>query len=58
MPSLKRLDIQGNPVRDVNGKPIYDAIVEFRNRDVADRVTAEVLAALRRDHPEALEDAP
>lgn len=59
LPSVKRIGRDGHALRDVNGRPIYDQVVEFRSRDIADRFTAEVLEALKREHPEALEgDAP
>jgi hypothetical protein len=59
LPSVKRIGRDGNHTRDVNGRPIYNQIVEFRNRDIADRFIAEVIEALKREHPEALErEAP
>ena len=56
LPAQKQLDRDGNPRRDVNGKPVFNQIVEFRNRATADKFTAEVITALRCEHPEALED--
>jgi hypothetical protein len=55
MPSVKRFDRDGNPVRDANGKPIYDQIVEFRDKATADRFSALIIELVRREHPNDLE---
>lgn len=36
-----------------DGKPIWDPIVDFRDRETRDRFTAAVLDALAQAHPEA-----
>jgi hypothetical protein len=53
MPSIKRLDRDGNPVLDDRGKPIWDDVVEFADSDARARFQEQVLAALRASHPEA-----
>jgi DNA-binding cell septation regulator SpoVG len=55
MPSQKRLDRDGNSVVGQNGKALYQEFVGFRDRAIRDRFTAAVLAAVRREHPEALQ---
>jgi DNA-binding cell septation regulator SpoVG len=45
LPALKRLD------RD--GKPVWDAVIEFGSRSDRDRFQQQVLGALRRSHPAA-----
>ena len=54
IPGIKRLNRDGTPARDANGKPVYDPIIEFANRAAADRFSAMVLELVRRDHPNAL----
>jgi hypothetical protein len=40
---------------DVNGKPIFNQILEFRARATADRFGAMVLNLIRSKHPDALD---
>jgi DNA-binding cell septation regulator SpoVG len=56
MPSQKQLDRDGNPRLDANGKPIFNQIVEFRDRATADKFNELVLALVRAAHPAALGD--
>lgn len=53
-PAQKQLDRDGQPRLDANGRPVYRALIEFRNRRIAERFNAAVLDALRREHPYAL----
>lgn len=55
MPAQRQLDREGNPRRDANGKAMSSQIIEFRNRATADKFTAAVLEALRREYPDALD---
>ena len=53
-PAQKQLDRDGQPRLDANGRPVSRALIEFRNRRIAERFNAAVLDALRREHPYAL----
>ena len=53
-PAQKQLDRDGQPRLDANGRPVYRALIEFRNRRIAERFNAAVLDALRREDPYAL----
>jgi hypothetical protein len=52
-PDLKRRGHEDRPVLDERGKPIWDPIVEFRDRATSARFEEIVLEALRQAHPEA-----
>jgi hypothetical protein len=41
---------------DVNGQPTWSTIVEWKNRELADRFSAAVVPAVRQAHPGDLED--
>ena len=55
MPAIKETDRDGNPVLNDKGKPRYREFIGFRDRQTRDKFTAAVLAAVRREHPEALQ---
>jgi DNA-binding cell septation regulator SpoVG len=55
MPDAKRRDRDDQLVLDANGKPIWDAVIEFCNRDAGDRFGAMILQALREQHPEVFD---
>jgi hypothetical protein len=57
LPSKPVLDRDGRQKTDVNGKPAYAAILEWRTRDLADRFAAAVVELVRRAHPDALGEA-
>jgi hypothetical protein len=56
MPSQKQLDRDGKPRLDANGKPIFNQIIEFRDRATSDRFAAMVLELIRAAHPGAFDD--
>jgi DNA-binding cell septation regulator SpoVG len=56
MPAQKQLDRDGQPRADVNGKPIYSQLIEFRDRATADRFSAMVISLLEAVHPDTLTD--
>jgi hypothetical protein len=56
MPSQKQLDRDGKPRLDANGKPLFNQIIEFRDRKTSDRFNRTVLDLVRAAHPQALED--
>jgi hypothetical protein len=39
-----------------DGKPVYVPVLEWANRDLADRFSATVIALLRQAHPDDLAD--
>lgn len=51
MPSQKQLDRDGNPRVDANGKPLFNQLIEFRNRATADRFAEMVIALVRAADP-------
>src|SRR6516165_4750555 len=53
MPAVKQLAPDGSPRLGPDGKPVWNQIVEFRDRAIRDRFDRIVLAALRAAHPEA-----
>ena len=53
-PAEQQLDKKGNPRLAARGKTIWQPIVEFSTREDRTRFGELVLAALRRQHPEAL----
>lgn len=53
-PSVRRVDKDGQSLIGEDGKPRYDQIVDFRDRQARDRFRDLALAALRDAHPEAL----
>jgi hypothetical protein len=55
LPSKPQLDKDGQHKRDVNGKPAYAPILEWRDRDLSDRFSAAVIDLIRASHPEALQ---
>ena len=55
LPANKQIDKDGNPRLDADGKQLWSPIVEFANRDARDRFHELILAALRRQHPSALD---
>ena len=56
MPSIKQLDRDGNPVIGDKGKPLYRNFVDFKDRATRDRFTAQVVALIRREHPDIVAD--
>jgi hypothetical protein len=57
-PDQGRRDKNDEPVLDPDGKPIWDAVIEFSSRETGDRFNPVVLTALRRVHPELWDDEP
>ena len=54
LPSKPVLDQQGNVKRQDNGKPAYVPMIEWLDRDAADRFSDAVVAAMEAQHPGAL----
>jgi hypothetical protein len=53
MPAIKRVDDDGRPVLDDRGKPVWDSVVDFRNREARDKFNDGVLDAVRSQYPDA-----
>ena len=51
MPAQKQLDRDGNPRVDATGKPIFNQLIEFRDRATADRFNEMVIALVRAADP-------
>jgi DNA-binding cell septation regulator SpoVG len=47
MPHIKRRDQEDRPMLGDGGKPIYDAVIEFRDREARDRFGGPVKEAHR-----------
>jgi hypothetical protein len=58
LPSKPQIDRDGQHKRDVNGKPVYAAILEWRDRDLSDRFSAAVVALIHAEYPDDLGGAP
>jgi DNA-binding cell septation regulator SpoVG len=54
MPRRVQVDRNGVALRDSEGRVKYAPIIEFATRELRDRFSSEVIAALRAAHPEAL----
>jgi hypothetical protein len=50
------IDRDGQPRADVNGKPIYSQLIEFRDRATGDRFSAMVISLVEAVHPDTLTD--
>ena len=57
LPAIKLTGKDGNPRLDPTGSSLWNPIVAFASRDARDRFNELVLAALRRQHPGALDPA-
>jgi hypothetical protein len=53
-PSKPMVDRAGTVVKDQNGKIRYSPIIEFRSKEIRDKFSENVIAALHSSHPEAL----
>ena len=57
LPSKPVLDRDGRQKTDANGKQAFTAILEWRSRELRDRFSEVVIAALRQMYPSALDEA-
>jgi len=57
LPAIKQTGKDGEPRLDDNGKQLWSPIIEIPSQDARDRFNELVLAALRRQHPGALDPA-
>lgn len=51
-PSVKQVDKEGQSLLDAPGKPLWNRIVEFRDKATGEKFEAMVLEALRGAYPE------
>jgi hypothetical protein len=56
MPDIKRRDQDDRPVLGEGGKPVYDPVIEFRDRAARDRFGVQIFGALRAAHPELFDE--
>ena len=54
-PSKPRIGRDGQQMRDASGKPQWSPVVSFVSREVGNRWSDAVIAALRLSHPHALD---
>jgi hypothetical protein len=55
-PSVKQVDRDGNPVIGDKGKFLYRNFIDFKDRATRDRFAEQVLALVRREHPDIAGD--
>jgi hypothetical protein len=55
LPTKPQLDRDRRQKLGADGKPLFTAVVEWRNRDLAARFSAGVVELIRADYPGALE---
>jgi hypothetical protein len=56
LPGKPLLDRDGRQKTDINGKPAFAAVLQWRDKDLSVRFSAAVIAALLEKHPDALGD--
>jgi hypothetical protein len=56
LPTKPQLDRDGRQRMGADGKPAYSPVIEWRNRDLANRFSAAVIALVDAAHPDALRD--
>jgi hypothetical protein len=50
------IDRKGRRKIDINGKPVYAPVLQWRNRELSDRFSQAVVALVRQAHPDDLAD--
>jgi|HubBroStandDraft_6_1064221.scaffolds.fasta_scaffold958855_2 hypothetical protein len=51
LPAKPELDRDGRRKTDINGRALYKPVAEWRTREISDRFSEAVIAAVRRAHP-------
>jgi hypothetical protein len=54
LPAKPRINAGGEVMKDDRGKILYTPVLEWANRETADRFSNGVIAAVEREHPDAL----
>ena len=57
LPGKPQIDAEGRQKKDVNGKALYAAVLEWEDRALNDRFSAAVVSAVRRHYPGDLEES-
>jgi hypothetical protein len=57
LPSKPQIDRDGRQKTDVNGKPAYASILEWKSRDLSERFSEAVIALVHAAYPLILEDS-
>jgi hypothetical protein len=57
LPAKPVLDAERRQKCDANGKPTYAAVLEWRDRDLANRFSDAVVELVRREYPDSLDGA-
>jgi hypothetical protein len=55
LPAKIQVDNTGRQRTDAAGKPLYSAVLQWRNREISDGFSSAVISAIRRAHPDALD---
>jgi hypothetical protein len=55
LPAKLQVDSTGRQKTDASGKPVYVAVLQWRNREISDGFSNAVISAIRRAHPDALD---
>jgi hypothetical protein len=58
LPAKPEIDRDGRRRTDPNGKPVYAQVLQWRNRELADRFSRAVVALVQQAHPDDLADEP
>jgi hypothetical protein len=56
LPAKPQIDQDGRHKRDINGKPAYNAMLQWRDRSLSDRFSDRVVELVRASHPGDLEE--
>jgi hypothetical protein len=56
LPAKPMLDAEGRQKRDANGKAAYSAMLQWRDRELADRFSERVVELVRQSHPGAIDE--
>lgn len=57
LPGKLQVDSTGRQRTDASGKPLYAAVLQWRNRELSNRFSDAVISAIRRAHPGVLDGA-
>jgi hypothetical protein len=55
LPGKPQIDAEGRHKRDINGRPSYVKILEWRDRELSDKFSEAIVALFCAAHPDALE---
>jgi hypothetical protein len=55
LPQKPEFDSEGRRRLDINGKPTWSPVLEWRTRDIRDKFSEGIIAAIRQAHPDDLD---